>query len=61
MIGIKGIIHHMETTARGCRLCGLWKKQFFTFVSMRFLIVILLNIAITFIGKLTKPIEPRNN
>lgn len=51
----------METTARGCRLCGLWKKQFFTFVSMRFLIVILLNIAITFIGKLTKPIEPRNN
>ena len=47
IIEFKGITHQIETT-RGCGFCELWKKQFFTFASMHFLIVILLliNIAI---------------
>jgi len=38
-----------------------WKKPFFKFLSMHFIILMLLNIAIGFIGKPTKCIEPRYN
>ena len=60
-IEFKGITHQIETITRGCGFCELWKKQFFTFASMHFLIVILLliKIAIAFIGKLTEPLEAR--